>query len=114
VADISPLSRSGVSWPPMKRLARTPEFSRAIDGGVSVALPAFANGGDPNSSNERSVAAPGRRGVSVTAIAGASTSIGIRPVETSTRSQTSMPGISSGVPVPLRFVMSASPTRYVV
>ncbi len=36
------------------------------------------------------------------------------PVETSTRSQTSTPGMSSGVPVPLRFVMSASPTRYVV
>ena len=81
-----------------------------MEGGVSVALPALAKDGDPNSSIDRSVEAPGRRGVSATVMAGALASIGMRPVETSARSHTSTPGISSGVPVPLRFVMSASPT----
>src|SRR5450759_2765955 len=40
-ADSRPLRRSGTSGPLMKRLARAPEFSRAIVGGVAVALPAF-------------------------------------------------------------------------
>src|SRR3954470_1736571 len=100
--------------PPTKRLARAPELSRVSDGGVVVALPALANAGDPNSSSVRNSDVFGPRGSSVTSIAGALMSIGIMPVVTSTRSQTSTPGISSGVPVPLRFVMSASPTRYVV
>ena len=54
------------------------------------------------SSSDRVHVESGRRGIIVTAIPGALTSIGIRPVATSTESQTSIGGISSGVPVPLR------------
>ena len=90
-------------------MARAWEFRRLMLGGTVVALPAFNSGGDPNSSIARISDAAGRSGVSATDIPGAPASIGIIPVATSIRSQTSTPGISSGVPVPLRLVMSASP-----
>ena len=110
LADRSALRRSPTGAL-MNRLLRTPEFKREMVGGVSVALPALRNDGDPNSWNARVVVAAGPSGIRVTAIAGEFASIGIRPVATSTRCQTSTPGISSGVPVPLKLVMSASPTR---
>ena len=90
-------------------MARAWEFRRLMVGGTVVALPALNSGGDPNSSIARISDAAGRSGVSATDIPVAPASIGIIPVATSIRSQTSTPGISSGVPVPLRLVMSASP-----
>ena len=113
-ADSSAPSRSGTSGPPRNRSACAHESSRVIAGGDAVALPAFNAGGEPMNSIVRIHDAAGRRGTSDTAMPGALTSIGIRPVATSTRSHCSTPGISSGAPVPLGLVMSASPTRYVV
>ena len=83
-------------------------------GGESVSLPAASAGGVPRNSIARIHDAAGCRGISVTAMPGALTSIGIRPVATSTRSHWSTPGISSGAPLPIGSVMSASPTRKIV
>jgi hypothetical protein len=85
-----------------------------IAGGESDALPAFSSGGDPRNSIVRIQLELGGRGASATAIPGALTSIGISPVATSTRSHWLTPGISSGTPVPVGLVMSASPTRKIV
>ena len=76
-----------------------------------MTLPPVKAPGAPMSSSDRVHVESGRLGIIVTAIPGALTSIGIRPVAISTESQTSVGGISSGVPAPLRLVMSASPTR---
>ncbi len=102
------------SGPLKNRLPCAHESRRLIAGGFALLLPAFITGTDPVSSSARDHASAGRRGVSVTAMPGADTSIGINPVATSTCCHTSTPGISSGRPVVVGSVTSASPTRKVV
>src|SRR4051794_2391048 len=113
VADTSAPTR-GVNGPLMNRFACAQVLSRTIAGGESERLPAFIAGADPVNSNVRSHDAAGFLGVTVTAIPGAPTSIGITPVAIATCSHASTPGISSGSPVRLGLVMSTSPTRKTV
>src|SRR3954451_1031499 len=84
-------------------------------GAAASCVDALNAGADPVTSIVRVQAvAGGWRGSSVTDMPGDPTSIGIRPVATDACSQTSMPGISSGTPVIVGFVMSTSPIRNVV
>ena len=113
-ADSNALSRRGTSAPLRRTSVCAHEFNWVIAGCAPRARSAFNSRGDPRNSIERTDDRPGLRGTSETASPGALTSIGINPVATSTRSHCLTPGMSSGTPVPVGLVMSASPTRKIV
>src|SRR4029079_10723593 len=105
-ADTGPLS---------SRLPCAHESRRAIEGGVELLLPALNAGTEAVTSSARVHAVDaGRFGISETIIPGALASIGSIPLATSTCSQRSTPGISSGRPVNVGLVISTSPARKAV